>query len=647
MRKLFSIIAATLFATTMFATTFEPFTGDLVEGDYLITYDGAAMQASVASNRLQFSALTFTGDNVVDPADNLIWHIAKSGDNWTIYNADAAKYAGSTNNKNQAALLDAATTDNALWEASGTYEFANVARAAGTDPNNKWLRKNSTYGFACYASATGGALSLYKKAASTGIEKPVITGDVNFLEETTVSITAEAGCEIYYTDDGSEPLLVAGEPSGSTQSYNAPFKVTATTTVKALAYSLSTEAQSTVAEKTFTKVPQYEVAQAIAATLADGDMVAVRGVVTKMTAKGSNFATYGSLTIYVKDATGGEGEFQFFNSQALNNVKFTATTPAYDPESTTVVEFTSATDANNVKLAVGDTVIGFGPYKLYNTTHELNQGCYLVDIKSAPFVPQTIDITINSGVQVSGGEISEGTYFWQVQAQNDDYYVSLAYVGASTEIAGTYTEADLYADYCVIYDANDNEITMVSANIVVTVNADETIDLAGTFVGSDGNTYNLKFHYAEPKPETTVTVTIDNAELDTESSDEEIGVMGEDATGLYVQLYIYTDEFEGTYDETDLDAQYSAIWLDDDNVVSIYTAEIEVTPADVENGYLVEANLLCYNNTLYQVTMTIPGDEPAAINNVETVKSNVLKAIENGHLFINGVRYNVNGAIVK
>jgi len=51
----------------------------------------------------------------------------------------------------------------AMWtvtEISGTYEFVNKANAAGDVNAN--LRNNGTYGFACYANTTGGALSLYK-----------------------------------------------------------------------------------------------------------------------------------------------------------------------------------------------------------------------------------------------------------------------------------------------------------------------------------------------------------------------------------------------------------------------------------------------------------------------------------------------------
>jgi hypothetical protein len=53
-------------------------------------------------------------------------------------------------------------------------------------------------------------------------------------------------------------------------------------------------------------IPQYEVAEAIAAGLTDDTEIMVRGVVTKMQIKGKNFANYGSACIYVKDATDSE-----------------------------------------------------------------------------------------------------------------------------------------------------------------------------------------------------------------------------------------------------------------------------------------------------------------------------------------------------
>ena len=53
-------------------------------------------------------------------------------------------------------------TDNkALWTVSDNYDFVNKYNS---DNNiNSYLRNNGTYGFACYGTSTGGALSLYKK----------------------------------------------------------------------------------------------------------------------------------------------------------------------------------------------------------------------------------------------------------------------------------------------------------------------------------------------------------------------------------------------------------------------------------------------------------------------------------------------------
>lgn len=131
-------------------------------------------------------------------------------------------------------------------------------------------------------------------------------------------------------------------------------------------------------------IPQYEVAGAIAAGLTDNDEILVRGIITKMELKGKNFAKYGSVNIYVADATGAEGEFEFYNCYSLNADTFKTTDPAFDANSQAYAEFEEVADANGNAIHVGDTIIAFGKYKLYNTTYELNTGCYLTEIK--PFV---------------------------------------------------------------------------------------------------------------------------------------------------------------------------------------------------------------------------------------------------------------------
>lgn len=138
------------------------FTGELVEGDYIIYYDGKAMNNVVESDRLQYAEVTPANNTITTDNAAIVWHIAKSGDYWTIYSADANAYAAGTGAKNKAQLLADGTDDKALWTVSGneTYEFVNKANAAANVNSN--LRNNGTYGFACYATSTGGALSLYK-----------------------------------------------------------------------------------------------------------------------------------------------------------------------------------------------------------------------------------------------------------------------------------------------------------------------------------------------------------------------------------------------------------------------------------------------------------------------------------------------------
>ena len=216
-------------------------------------------------------------------------------------------------------------------------------------------------------------------------------------------------------------------------------------------------------------VPQYEVAEAIAAGLQENDEVLVRGVITKMEFKGKNFAKYGSVNVYVADATGAEGEFEFFNCYSLNADTFRTSIPNYDPESASWAQFNEVADENGNAIHVGDTVIAFGKYKLYNTTHELNQGCYLVDIKHAPVAPaDTIALEFNT----------ENTTYAYVDNQyfsdygTTDIYLSDININTSTyqfEGDGNYLVLDFYPE-------NANNVTGVYQA------QDETLDLEYTYL---------------------------------------------------------------------------------------------------------------------------------------------------------------------
>ena len=76
------------------------------------------------------------------------------------------------------------------------------------------------------------------------VANPSISGNTSFAESTQVSMSGPDGAEIRYTTDGSVP-------TAESTLYSAPFSLTATTTVKAIAIKNGVSSEVTV--KTFTK----------------------------------------------------------------------------------------------------------------------------------------------------------------------------------------------------------------------------------------------------------------------------------------------------------------------------------------------------------------------------------------------------------
>ena len=231
-------------------------------------------------------------------------------------------------------------------------------------------------------------------------------------------------------------------------------------------------------------VHQYEVAEAIAAGLQENDEVLVRGIITKMEFKGKNFAKYGSVNVYVADATGAEGEFEFYNCYSLNADTFRTSVPNYDPESTAWAQFNEVADANGNAIHVGDTVIAFGKYKLYNSTHELNTGCYLVDIKHAPVAPaDTINLDFNT--ENTTYAFVDNQYF--VEYGTTDIYLSDININTSThqfEGDGNYLVLDFYPE-------NANNVTGVYQA------QDETLDLEYTYMLTINGTDTAVVEFAD------------------------------------------------------------------------------------------------------------------------------------------------------
>ena len=196
-------------------------------------------------------------------------------------------YAAGTNSNNH---LKTKTTLEATGSWAITIDNATgVATIKAQDSNTKrnWLRYNATNNppiFSCYESGQKD-VCVYRN--TDVIAAPIISGNVDFTTETIVTITAQSGLTVYYTTNGNTPDKTATQ-------YSAPFTISATTTVKAIAYD-ATEKASNVAEKTFTKHDLVNVATAMALAKDEIAYFAEFEVVKVVTGKGN---------IYIKDASG-------------------------------------------------------------------------------------------------------------------------------------------------------------------------------------------------------------------------------------------------------------------------------------------------------------------------------------------------------
>ena len=189
---------------------YELYTGDLVEGDYIIydNVDAHALKAEVSSNRFAYSAVTAENDVITTNDESILWHIAPSETQgyYTIYNAAISKYAAATGTNNQGQLWDNATDNKSLWSVTGTYDFINKS-------NSRYLRSNGGSGFAAYASGTGHTLQLYKHDNRETLDSPThveaIVDDDDILV-TWDDITPPAGQTVTYrvTCTGETPQVI-------------------------------------------------------------------------------------------------------------------------------------------------------------------------------------------------------------------------------------------------------------------------------------------------------------------------------------------------------------------------------------------------------------------------------------------------------
>ena len=253
------------------ADDFERYSGEITEGDYVIccyntntkTYD-AMVAAIISSDAQRFSAaqVTPTNDDVIISTNStndktIIWHIAPSGNYWTIYNASEEKYAASTGTRYQAQLLESGSDDKSLWTFDNNVTTTIKINGVNTSiPSYSIKSKYDTYpnlyyyssSFSCSSSSS--KFILYKKVT---VATPTFTPEGEDLTQPfTLTIDCETtGANIYYTTDGTPPSATNGTL------YENGITISETTTVKAIAikYGVSSEIVSATYAPLITTIP--------------------------------------------------------------------------------------------------------------------------------------------------------------------------------------------------------------------------------------------------------------------------------------------------------------------------------------------------------------------------------------------------------
>ncbi len=276
---------------------------------------------------------------------------------------------------------------------------------------------------------------------AAAVAKPYINGDAEFIESTEVTISAEDGLKVYYTLDGTDPTNASTE-------YTAPFELTATTTVKAVAY--DGETASEVSSKTFkaiTLLTCKEAAELALSVANNNDLVpngpyAFRGFVTNIAYA---YQTGGTMSVWMADTKNG--------GKVMQAYKFT-------PE-----------DGNNPPV-VGDYLQVVGELTKYNTTPESAAGA-IVTKYPAPVVKYTVTLSDNTGgfepLTSGDGEYEEGEEV-TVYAVDSEGWVFVGWMDENGDIVSNdyqYTfviegNVELVAIYAQLMELEVNDLQIIT-----------------------------------------------------------------------------------------------------------------------------------------------------------------------------------------
>ena len=244
----------------------------------------------------------------------------------------------------------------------------------------------------------------YVVADPNAPDAPTISGESTFHGSTEVTITAGENLKIYYTTNGDEPTTAS-------TLYTAPFSITATTTVKAIAVNETTSSVSDVAEKTFTH--QDAITLSAIDYTTDGTKVFLQSVIVVYA---------NDAYTYLKDETGVGllygGNFNFNAGDVVAGIAATTKVysklpellPAVTLEDLTVTSGVAPSPAEAKAVPTAEEVNTYLLLKSVTLDEDAStiSGTKLQNV-TATFKDGTIDLRDQFGV-VTDGTIKAGSY---------------------------------------------------------------------------------------------------------------------------------------------------------------------------------------------------------------------------------------------
>ena len=234
-----------------------------------------------------------------------------------------------------------------------------------------------------------------------------------------------------------------------------------------------------------------------------------------------------------------------------------------------------------------------------------------------------INITISSesgNVKYNDQCSSQG--WWQIQAENDKYYITLSNLDLVDAAPGIYTAAKLDPKYSFIEVLETEEDIDFTAGKITLTQTAEKVTVVGALTGSDKKEYNINLSYTFPvKPDVKQTVQVNIPEGSADGSYVSsyglwvlFGTTTGQASGTYVEMYFKANT------DGDLTSELANAYLyldyEDEDPVELFSAEL-VGLQQTADAYVFKLELLALDGTLYQVTFNLPivvenGDAAAA-----------------------------------